>query len=160
MSTRAADVLPSGQGLNQGMQPWNDQGSYVARSMYTYESDTTASLAAGASANLTFNIAGDSDFFWNKFAVWALVGGVATLRNAEQLAAVTILVTNTTTGRSYSSSATPLANVAGTGTLPFILPQITYWQAKSTIAIALQNVGNAAYSAIYLSFMGIKAFTR
>lgn len=143
--------------MPQGTSPWNN-GAYAARNFFTYESDNVANLAPAGSVNLTFNIAGDSDFFWTKFAAFALVGGVATVRDADQLPAVTMLLTNTTTGRQYSSSAVPLANMAGTAELPFILPQITMWQRKSTIQIQLQNVGNATYSALYLSFHGIKAF--
>lgn len=156
MSANSPATIP-GSPMPQGASPWNN-GTYASRNFFTYEADTIAALAAGASQNLTFNIAGDSDFFWTKFAAFALVGGTSTLRNADQLASCTVLIVNTTTGRQYSSSATPIPNVAGTGELPFILPQITMWQRKSTIQIQLQNIGSATYSGVYLSFMGIKAF--
>lgn len=155
-SAQAAPLIP-GSSMPQGASPWNST-VYASRNFFIYECDTLAALAAGAGANLTFNIAGDSDFFWTKFAAYALVGSTSTLRNADQLASVTLLIVNTTTGRQYSSSASPLPNFAGTGPEPFILPQITMWQRKSTIQVALQNVGSATYSNIYLSFMGIKAF--
>lgn len=143
--------------MPQGSSPWNNQ-IYASRNFFVYESDTLVALNAGLGANLTFNIAGDSDFFWTKFAAFALVGGAGTVRTLDQLPAVTMLLVNTTTGRQYSSSAVPLANMAGTGTLPFILPQITMWQKKSTIQVQLQNVGSLNYSNLFLSFMGIKAF--
>lgn len=150
--------LPTGSGpMPQGTSPWNNT-AYASRNYFVYEADITATLNAAAGANLTFNIAGDSDFFWTKFSVFATVGGVATLRNADQLPYVTMLLVNTTTGRQYSSSAVPLPNMAGTGSLPFILPQITMWQRKSTIQCQLQNVGNVNYTALNLSFHGIKAF--
>jgi hypothetical protein len=145
--------------MPQGSTPW-DNSYYASRNFFTYESDILAALNAAAAAQQSFNIAGDSDFFWTKFSAFALVGGAATVRNADQLPAVTILITNTTTGRQYSSSAVPLPNIAGTGELPFILPQITMWQQKSTIQINLNNVGNVNYSNLYLSFHGIKAFPR
>lgn len=157
MSSANPIPLIPGSSMPQGASPWNN-GAYASRNFFVYESDTLVALAPAAGANLTFNIAGDSDFFWTKFAAFALVGGAATVRNADQLPAVTILIVNTTTGRQYSSSASPLPNIAGTGNEPFILPQITMWQRKSTIQVQLQNVGNATYSNIYLSFMGIKAF--
>jgi hypothetical protein len=145
--------------MPQGASPWNN-AAYSSRNYFVYESDTLAALNAGAGANLTFNIAGDSDFFWTKFSCFALVGGAATTRDADQVPAVTLLLVNTTTGRQYSSSAVPLPNMAGTGLLPFILPQITMWQRKSTIQVQLQNVGNANYSNLFLSFHGIKAFPK
>lgn len=156
-ANNAAAIPGSGSPMPQGTSPWNNS-AYAARNYFVYESDTPVALNAGAGTNLTFNIAGDSDFFWTKFSAFALVGGAATVRNADQLPAVTMLLINTTTGRQYSSSATPLPNMAGTGTLPFILPQITMWQRKSTIQVQLQNVGNVNYSNLYLSFHGIKAF--
>jgi len=151
-----AGPLPTGS-MPQGSSPWNNS-VYASRNFFVYESDTLIALNAGLGANLTFNIAGDSDFFWTKFAAFALVGGAGTVRTLDQLPAVTMLLVNTTTGRQYSSSAVPLANMAGTGTLPFILPQITMWQKKSTIQVQLQNVGSLNYSNLFLSFMGIKAF--
>lgn len=147
----APPVMPSGGA------PWN-AAKYQFKTFFSYEADIPSALNSATSQTLTFNIAGDSDFFWTKFAAFALVGGTATLRNADQLPAVTILLTNTTTGRQYSSNPTPLPNVSGTGELPFILPQITLWEAKSTISIQLANVGSVNYSNLYLTFEGIKAF--
>ncbi len=143
--------------MPQGASPW-DNRVYASRNYFVYESDILATLNHATGANLAFNIAGDSDFFWTKFSIFALVAGAATTRDADQVPAVTMLLVNTTTGRQYSSSAVPLPNMAGTGLLPFILPQITMWQRKSTIQVQLQNVGNADYTNLYLSFHGIKAF--
>jgi hypothetical protein len=148
---------PTGSASAQGGSPWGGT-KYSARTFFNYESDITATLAAGVSVTQSFNIAGDSDFFWTKFCVFAEVGGAATTASAAQVPDVTMLLINTTTGRQYSSSATPLANMAGNGQFPFILPMITMWQAKSTISVQLANQGNAAYTNLQLSFLGIKAF--
>lgn len=137
--------------------PMNDP-KYVNKVFFVYEFDTTATLNAGASTNGSFNIAGDSDFFWTKFAAFAQVGSAATTYSAQQLPSLNLLLTNTTTGRNYMSSAVPLACIAGTAQFPFILPAVTLWDAKSTIQIQLQNEGNAAYTQIHLAFLGIKAF--
>lgn len=142
----------------QGGSPWNS-AKYAARTFFAYEADIAAPLNAGSAVTLTFNIAGDSDFFWTKFTQFALVAGTATTYGGNQLPAVTMLLINTTTGRQYSSSAVPLPNMAGTGQFPFILPMITLWQAKSTIQVQLQNEGSVAYSNLHLSFLGLKAFT-
>jgi hypothetical protein len=157
--------VPSNQVIGQPIQnaqggtPWS-AAKYAARTFFAYESDILTALAPAAAQTLTFNIAGDSDFFWTKFTVLALVGGVApTGGTGTQLPAVNMLLINTTTGRQYSSSAVPLINMAGTGQFPFILPMITLWEKKSTIQIQLVNEGNATYSNLHLSFLGIKAFT-
>lgn len=157
-ANNAGGIPSASSPMPQGTSPWNN-AMYASRNFFTYESDTLAALNAATSTTLTFNIAGDSDFFWTKFSAYALIGGAHTTRDSgDQLPAVTMLLVNTTTGRQYSSSASPLANMSGTGTLPFILPQITMWQRKSTIQVQLQNVGDANYSNLFLSFMGIKAF--
>jgi hypothetical protein len=151
---RPGAMPPMGGG---GGAPWN-ASKYSFKTLFSYELDTTAALNAAASITSTFNIAGDSDFFWTKFEAFALVGGAATTNNLIQVPAVSILITNTTSGRQYSSNPNPLPNVAGSGQLPFILPMVTLWEAKSTISVQLQNFGNANYSNIYLTFSGIKAF--
>jgi hypothetical protein len=162
MSATTQPLVP-GSSMPQGASPWNNN-AYASRNYFIYESDlpaalvTAGGLAAGASTQETFNIAGDSDFFWTKFSAFAVVGGAGTTRLNDQLPCVSLLIVNTTTGRQYSSSATPLGNMAGTAELPFILPQITMWQRKSTIQLQLLNIGSLTYTNLYLSFHGIKAF--
>jgi hypothetical protein len=153
MSSNMSQAPNPAGSMPQGSSPWNNS-VYTARNFFIYESDIIANLAGGASVTQSFNIAGDSDFFWTKFASYALVADTP----PDVVPAVSMLLTNTTTGRQYSSSATPLGNMSGNGRLPFILPQITMWQRKSTIQIQLQNIGNATYTNLCLSFLGIKAF--
>ncbi len=148
-------------GMNNA--PWMGP-AYVASTFFVYESDigtgnNITSLASLTSAQLTFNIAGDSDFFWTKFASFAIYNNAATTRSADQLPAVTALIINTTTGRQYSTAPVPLANYSGNGQFPFILPCITMWQAKSTIQVNLFNEGNITYTNLQLSFIGVKAFS-
>lgn len=132
---------------------------YVSSTYFIYEADAPAALNAAEATQYSFNIAGDSDFFWTKFSVFALVGGAATVRSLDQLAAVTLLLTNTKTGRQYMNNPVPLPNIAGNGQFPFILPQVVLWEAFATIQISLANEGNADYSNLQLSFIGVKAFT-
>jgi len=146
---------------NSGMISPNDS-QYVSRAFFVYEVDTVATIplsVAAPTANLTFNVAKDSDFFWTKFGVHAVVGTDGTTVSAEQLAEVSITIQNTTTGRNYMSNPVPVASISGNGRLPFILPMVTLWESLSTIAITLQNTSdNTDYSAVKLSFIGIKAF--
>ena len=147
-----------GQSLNSHT-PWNDPTKYVASTFYVYEVDVgAAGLAATTAGQLTFQIAQDSDFFWTKFCAFALVDSVATSRADDELPAVTALIINTTTGRQYSSNPVPLPNIAGNAQFPFILPLMTLLAAKSVIQINLFNEGDADYSNLQLSFIGVKAF--
>lgn len=140
-----------------GQTPWNDPEKYVASTFYVYEVDTPDGLAATTAAQLTFQIAQDSDFFWTKFCTFALVDGVATSRADDELPAVTALIVNTTNGRQYSSNPVPLPNISGNAQFPFILPLMTLWAAKSVIQINLFNEGDADYSNVQMSFIGVKA---
>jgi hypothetical protein len=139
--------------------PWADTTKYVSSTFYVYEVDTV-NLNTQQSAQLSFNIAGDSDFFWTKFCAFALIDATATTRADDQLPAVTALIINTTTGRQYSSAPVPLPNYAGNAQFPFILPVITQWEKKSTIQINLFNEGDSNYSNLQLSFIGVKAMTQ
>lgn len=149
---------------NMNARP-DDPNLYVFRNFYNYEADTLpnypAGLAPGAQANLTFNIAKDSDFFWTKFGVFASVGADGTTVSAEQLPSVNMMLVNAMNSRQYMTQPTPLASMSGSGRLPFILPVPTLWDAMTTIQVTLQNVSdNLTYSNIQLSFLGIKAFLR
>lgn len=133
--------------------------AYAAKNTYFYVTSIAASLAAAASTSSSFNIDGDSDFFWTKLNAYAQVASDGTTVSAQQLPGVTIVVTNTTTGRQYMNAATPLAAISGSGGLPFILPMETFFPAKATITVDYANITDGiAYSQLYLVFVGIKAF--
>ena len=157
MSTQPAAASPMTPAPMPGTQPgapWN-ASRYKYRSFYVYEQDlTSAGFGAGDSNTASFNIAGDSDFFWTKLCAFCVAAGA--FDGAPQ---VSLLVTNTTSGRQYSSTPVPLSNVSGLGQLPFILPMVTLLEAKSTLQVQLANTSGAiSYTLIALSFIGIKAF--
>lgn len=131
---------------------------YTAKNSFIYLQAITT-LAPGGSTTSSFNLDGDSDFFWSKLAAWAMVADDGTTNAIIEVPAVTIIITNTTSGRQYMNAGVPLNSIAGDAGLPFILPMDTYWPAKATIQVAYANVSdNKTYSDIFLSFIGIKAF--
>lgn len=134
---------------------------YNGKEFFTYDAalPSNVTLAPAGSQDVAIQINGDSDFFWTKLTTFALVASDGTTRANDQLPAVTIQITNETSGRKYSNNAVPLADVAGTAQLPFILPIQTVFEAKSTITIKLVNVSdNITYSQLYLDFHGVKAY--
>lgn len=147
----------------QGKYDMNNPARYTARETFIYDANILQSggvaLAPAASANLSININGDSDFFWQRLNIHCNVGNDGTTRQNEILAEVTLLITNTTTGRSYMNVPVPAADISGNGQLPFILPMLTVFEAKSTITIAIVNVSdNATYSQLWIDFIGVKAY--
>jgi hypothetical protein len=153
--------LPSSHGMpgrNSALATPNDP-AYLARSFFCYELDAVNLTVANPTQNLTFTISKDADFFWSKFACHAVVGDDGTTVFGEELAEILITIQNSTTGRNYMTNPAPLANMSGSGRLPFILPMVTLWESLSTIAVTLQNVSdNKDYSDVRLSFLGIKAY--
>jgi len=134
---------------------------YQSRTFFTYESDYDASLAQEQTVELTFNTHGDSDFFWQKFAMFALVEGTATSRTGDQLPAIYMSVTNQTTGRVCFNAPVPVPNISWYGQF---LPRMTVWPRKSSILVRLTNFdigpSGTTYSQLQLSFLGTKAFPR
>lgn len=145
-----------------GDVPVISDSRYSFRDFFTY----TASLAAGStlapagSTTLTFNIDGESDFFWDKASVFALVGGAATDYLTEEQPAVTLTIVDTNSQRPLQNVPTPVTNIFGTGLIPFILPIQKVFLSKATVKLALQNVGDRTYTRLDFSFVGIKAYLR
>lgn len=133
---------------------------YKAKNSFTYVTpDLSASLAPAASTSFSFNIDGDADFFWTKLTAFANVANDGTSYSLQELPGITALITNNETGRNYSNGAVALPGYAGTAQLPFVLPMMTYWQAKSTLTISVTNVtDDTTYTRLQLQFHGIKAY--
>jgi hypothetical protein len=75
------------------------------------------------------------------------------------LPAVTVLMTDTGTGRQWSDTAVPMASLFGTGQLPFILPITKRLAAKSQLSVQVFNLFSAQDIAkISLSFIGRKIY--
>lgn len=158
---------PNPMNAGAGIRPRspNDPNYYVASIAYVYETDSLTNYPSGiapaAQAILTFNIANDSDFFWSLFSCFAVSGADGTTYANQLVPSLNIMLVNTTTGRQYMSAPVPLANIAGDGRLPFVLPSVTLWEKQSTIQVTVSNVSdNTTYSNLQLSFIGVKAFTR
>lgn len=137
-----------------------DGSQYRAKNAFTYVTpDLASTLTNGTSTTFSFNIDGDADFFWTKFTAFGNTANDGTTYSAQELPGVTALITNNTTGRNYSNNPVALPSYAGTANLPFILPMITYWQAKATITITVANItDNKDYTRLQLQFHGIKAY--
>ena len=137
-----------------------DGTPYRAKNSFTYvTSDLSASLAPAASTTFSFNIDGDSDFFWTKITAFANIANDGTTYDVQVLPGVTLLITNNTTGRNYSNNPVALPGMAGTALLPLIMPMMTYWGSKSTITIAVANItDDDTYTRLQLQFHGIKGY--
>lgn len=136
---------------------------YSSRSLFVYEFDNF-NIQSGATAIENFTTNGDSDFFWEKFAVLCLATDSsnvmqATSRTGDIVCPCTMTLVNTTTGRALSNTPVCLANIDGY--LQF-QPEPMIWPRKSNIQFTIFNedsgpVGGSIAIA-QLSFIGTKAF--
>jgi hypothetical protein len=131
--------------------------SYFARDFYVYELDFFA-LANGSSATSNFTIQADSDFFWTSAMYLADIAAATLTDSTRVIPLVTVLITDTGSGRQLMSSAMPLASLFGTGQLPFVLPRQRLFKANSTITVTAANYSTASTYNFRLSFLGEKAF--
>lgn len=132
---------------------------YSGRAWFIYNTGIPATSTPGLAQQSSFQVDKDSDFFWTKLVVHCNSGNDGTQYGTELLPEVNVLITNTSSGRAYMNEAVPLANFAGQGRLPFILPMETYIPAMTQIQVAYSNVSdNSTYTLLELSFIGYKAF--
>ena len=124
---------------------------------FTYQVNF-ASLAAGASANGSFQVQADSDFKWLKATVMADLAGAVQTVSSQVIPLVTIQITDTGSGRQLMSAPVPIFNMFGTGQIPFILPVPRIFKARANVAIVVANYSAATAYLFRLSFIGTKIF--
>jgi hypothetical protein len=144
---------------------WNDPNRYAGKESFIYDCNILqnggVALAPGATANLAININGDSDFFWTAFACYPQVTSAGQTASSLNVPGVTLQIVNQTSGRYYMNNPIPAPSIIGTGQLPFILPQVTVFEAKATITIQVVNItNNTTYSHLYFDFIGVKAYLK
>jgi hypothetical protein len=136
---------------------------YSFRDAFTYTASLPSgtTLAPSGATTLTFNIDGESDFFWDKGTVYADTANDGTTYTNEVLPGVLVTVTDTNSQRPLMNNPTPISSFFGTGRLPLILPIRKLFLSKATVKIAVQNItDNATYTRLDISFIGIKAYLR
>jgi hypothetical protein len=103
-------------------------------------------------------IQADSDFVLEQISYSANIANAAFTVNSRPIPNVTVLMTDTGSGRQLMSSAIPLPTIAGTGEEPFELPRPKAFVARSTIAVQVSNYDAAVNYNIYISLIGRKLF--
>lgn len=128
---------------------------------YTVSLQTGTTLAPAGATTLTFNIDGESDFFWDKAAVYADTGNDGTTEANAILPGVLVLITDTNSQRQMQNNPTPVTNIFGSGKLPQILPIRKLFTSKATVKLTIQNVtDNQTLTRLDFSFIGIKAYLK
>lgn len=131
---------------------------YFAQDGFTYTIPLVEALAPGQQQEGNVTIEADSDFLWQKATALVLSDDDAAV--ALNDAALTIVITDTASGRNLSNTGVPLNGIYGTGQLPFIQPTPKVFKASGQIQVAVANIGGATYNAIYLNFIGQKCYLK
>lgn len=121
---------------------------------------STGRVAVGAGLSVTSNIAiqADADFEVIKMNFSADIAGASINNNSFPIPNVTVLITDSGSGRNLMSLATPLEALFGTGQNPFILPIPRIISARSNIAITFTSFEAVNANNISLNFIGNKLF--
>jgi hypothetical protein len=134
-------------------------GKYFAKDFFAYIIGPFGSLAPAAQLPGNVTLDADSDFLWQKFNVFAMIGDAGETEATQVLPAVTITIKDTASGRDLMNAPVPVSLLAGDGQLPFILPTPKVFQARGTIAVNVQNIStDDTYTNLYLCFIGTKLF--
>lgn len=134
---------------------------YMAKDFFVYQIGFTAALAPAGTASSQVTLDADSDFLWQKFTGYAQVASDGMTASSLVVPGVSVVITDTASGRQLMNAAVPLPALMGTGPLPFILPTPKIFQSRGTITVNITNItDNTTYSELFLDFVGTKLFLR
>lgn len=145
------------------MPDLDDPNAYSGLQYFTYTASLPAgaTLAPAASTTLTFNIDGESDFFWDKGQVYVDIANAGFTDSTRPVPGLLITITDTNSSQPLMNNPVPVPSVFGTGVLPFILPIRHIFYSKATVKLQLQNItAGDTYTRVDISFSGIKAFLK
>jgi hypothetical protein len=122
---------------------------------FVYELDF-GTLANGTTVQSTFTVQADSNFLWQQAAFAADIAGAAYTQSSQPIPNVSVLITDTASGRQLMSSPVPVTNIFGTGREPFILPCPRWFRANTQVTVSVTNFDAAVTYDLRLSFIGTK----
>lgn len=117
-----------------------------------------AGLAAAGQSATNIQIQADSDFLIEKLSFNADIAGATQTESTRLLPNVSVLLTNTGSGRQLMNLQMPLTGLFGSGELPMILPRQYLLPASSTLQIQLVSFEAAIVPFITLNFIGRKLY--
>ncbi len=135
----------------------NGVRAQTVESFTIYELDFAA-LAPNITANGAIQIQADSAFRWTKATYAANLAAAAYVANTRPIPNVSILITDTGSGRQLFNAPVPIPNVFGLGELPFILPRDYIFEPRSSMTVQVANFDAAVTYNLRLSFIGTKIF--
>lgn len=147
----------------QGMgAPGADDGAFNPRTgnkdFFFYQTQV-ASIAALALATSLVQIDADADFYCVALSYQASIAGAALTESTNVIPLVTVLITDTGSGRNLSNAPLPLPTIAGDGKRPYRLIRPRVFGASSTLQLNWTNFSaGTTYAPLSLVFHGYKKY--
>mgnify|MGYP001583285449 CR=1 FL=1 len=115
-------------------------GFSVMREFFQYQVPAFSNMAAaGATATNQLLIQADSDFEWSLGSYEFDLASAAVTLSTQSIPNMTILLTDSGSGRQLSSAAIPVTSLFGPLTKPFILPITKVFKANSNLSVTAVN---------------------
>lgn len=141
------------------MNPIKASGRYGARDFFTY-TIRVQNLAPLGTTPGQFTIDANCDFLWEK-ATFFPQDNTPTDYTADSAPVpnLTVVITDTSTGRNLMNVPVPAASLFGSGQLPFILPMPKLFKARATVQLLAANNSSAiTWGNVYFNFIGTQLF--
>lgn len=154
----AVPAVPAG---SQSAVPGNAGGSLVQGKGldFKYQTPTVASIANGASVQVTIQFDQNSSFNWLRSTFTADLAGVAETEAGLIIPLVTVQITDQGSGMSFMNAPIPIPSIAGTGQLPYVLPTPQLIQPNASFIYSFNNYSAATtYTNLRLQFHGYRIF--
>lgn len=117
---------------------------------------TFRNIPAGGAASGNISVQADSDFLIHNQVQYC--GGASD--SARVIPNVTVVLTDTGSGRKLMSEALPVDAIFGSAKLPYILPLPKYLFARSVLQVEVVNNSSAVIPVLHLAFNGVKVFNK
>ena len=130
----------------------------VIEEPFVYIASFTTALAVGGNQTVQIPIQADADFKILATAYQANLAGAVQTASTYQWPNVTVLLTDTGSGRQMMSAAVPITSLFGTGQEPFIWPTPKIMAARSNLQVQVISQEAAVTPLITLSFFGVKMY--
>jgi hypothetical protein len=147
-------AAPAAVPMNQGGNAAQGRGLE-----FVYQTPIISSLAAGAASTVTIQYDNNSVFTWLRSTVVADLAGAAQTNSTIVVPLVTLQITDTGNGMSFMNAPIPLSAIAGTASLPFILPTPQFIQPNASFQFAFVNYSAATtYLNLRFQMHGFRTF--
>lgn len=138
------------------VRPMIDPGP---RDFYVYSPPVFASIGPAVTQNQAFQIEADSNFYATALTYMVDLAGAAQTEETQPVPLITILITDSGSGRQLMNRAIPMPGLFGRGKLPYRFAHPRLMQRTTSIAVQLTNYSAATtYTNVYVMVHGFKVY--